>query len=185
MNTGVTPPGHGQKPASTLQSALVCEGPPHPWANQPQACRVSSWKPMLFKVNRPVSLGLWILWLKDISELLGSLGLRSIGRARNQASNYTRVPRCESTGGWGAASFLLLPHLHDVRALLRRRYVRHRRVLPLGGRIVLHLLFLDQRRRIRGAGAAGSTAWQRSQGTPRHGLGSHSCLGATSSRLHF
>lgn len=103
MNTGVTPPGHGQKPACTLQSALVCEGPPHPWANQPQACRVSSWKPMLFKVNRPVSLGLWILWLKDISELLGSLGLRSIGRARNQASNYTRVPRCESTGGWGAA----------------------------------------------------------------------------------
>lgn len=66
--------------------------------------------------------------------------------------------------GWGAASFLLLPHLHDVRALLRRRYVRHRRVLPLGGRIVLHLLFLDQRRRIRGAGAAGGGRWEAQRG---------------------
>ena len=65
--------------------------------------------------------------------------------------------------GVGAASFLLLPHLHDVRALLRRRYVRHRRVLPLGGRLVLHLLFLDQRRCIsEGWGWGGGT--QRGRG---------------------
>lgn len=88
-------------------------------------------------------------------------------------------------GGWGAASFLLLPHLHDVRALLRRRYVRHRRVLPLGGRLVLHLLFLDQRRRISGGWGGGDTAWQRSQGTPLHGLGFCLWLGATSSSLQF
>lgn len=116
-------------------------------------------------------------------------GRKHVGEEQMAALGHHLGRPCGARPGgerWGAASFLLLPHLHDVRALLRRRYVRHRRVLPLGGRIVLHLLFLDQRRRIRGAGAAvGSTAWQRSQRTPRHGLGSHLCLGATSSRLHF
>lgn len=54
LNTGVTTPGHGQKPACT-QSALVCEGPSTS-VGQPtlRACRGFLWKPMLFKVNHPV-----------------------------------------------------------------------------------------------------------------------------------
>lgn len=46
------------------------------------------------------------------------------------------------------ALVVLLSHFHDVRPLLCWRDVRHRRVLPLGRSLVLHLLFLDPRRRV-------------------------------------
>lgn len=71
----------------------------------------------------------------------------------------------------GAASFLLLPHLHDVRALLRRRYVRHRRVLPLGGPNRSPSSFSrPEKKTHQGAGAAGGGGrWeaQRGRGSQR------------------
>lgn len=87
------------------------------------------------------------------------------------------------------ASFAPLLHLHGVRALLCWRYVRHRRVLPVGGRLVFHLLFLDQSRLIsagpgQGRGAAepraGGGHWDPS---PRTGISF--TAGATSPRLHL
>lgn len=101
---GHNPGARSESHACTLQSALVCEGSlPHPWASQPQACRVSSWKPMLFQVNHPVSLGLWILWLKDISELLGSLGFKAHRRRARSGQVATLECHAVKVLGGGAA----------------------------------------------------------------------------------
>lgn len=67
--------------------------------------------------------------------------------------------------GAGRALLVLLPHLHHVRPLLCRWDVRHGRVLPLGGRRALHLLFLDQRRHV--SGGCDRDTPQQSQGRGR------------------
>lgn len=65
-------------------------------------------------------------------------------RERGRRPGLIATARAATT--W--ASFVLLSHFHRVRPLPRCGYVRHGRVLPLGGRLILHLLFLDQRRHV-------------------------------------
>lgn len=88
------------------------------------------------------------------------------------------------------ALVVLLSHFHDVRPLLCWRDVRHRRVLPLGRSLVLHLLFLDPRRPVsvglgQGPVAEQGGAARVSGAGPSWQTWDSFMVGVTSPRLHL
>lgn len=85
---------------------------------------------------------------------------------RNAMGEETRLKTRLGCPRGRHALFVLLSHFHGVRPLLCWGYVRHGRVLPLGCRLILHLLFLDQRRHV-SVGCDRDTSQQsREQGEP-------------------